>query len=543
MKKIFLPIVVCLATAMSANAVDAGNANIYASGLKVLNGGSDVQFVLNAPGDVTVNFYKEGVTDAVYSISKTGLEKGTHTVSLTGVLPDAVKEGDQLSWEVVASAEAKTAWVGFSAKAAGLSEIPADQKMCYPVGIAVDKNPKSPFFGNIYLLNNNSGTVGGFDVANSNLGTGVYIYNSLIECQNPGENHETVYSGGVNWGNTLDSDRCANISVSPADITVDDDGFVYISDMSTETGGVYRMNPANPESDFEKILTVTTDNHNGVCGLAVIGTGDEKTLWTVNMNLAFLSDTERPLSGYLYKYNLNKLANDKTYTGEKVLEIKDYTMGGRNNTYLAPDRRGGVWLAQRWNSSSRGYFTLVHVNKNSEVSSFGNLKYWDDYFGTFTKNTISAYAMGLDTNSDGTKVVIGVYGAIGVQDITYDEKGNVATYENSSNYLAGYSGNSNNNSKINHLVNGVAYDAVGNVYVADWSDYFQAYASLPAENKYTTPANEHVTVSKEMTGVESTIADENAPVEYFNMQGVKVNAPENGIFIKKQAGKTTKVIL
>ena len=44
------------------------------------------------------------------------------------------------------------------------------------------------------------------------------------------------------------------------------------------------------------------------------------------------------------------------------------------------------------------------------------------------------------------------------------------------------------------------------------------------------------------TGVEE-IAVENAPVEYYNLQGVKVARPENGIFIKKQGSKATKVVL
>ncbi len=39
------------------------------------------------------------------------------------------------------------------------------------------------------------------------------------------------------------------------------------------------------------------------------------------------------------------------------------------------------------------------------------------------------------------------------------------------------------------------------------------------------------------------IAAENAAVEYFNLQGVKVDNPEKGLFIKKQAGKATKVVL
>ena len=50
------------------------------------------------------------------------------------------------------------------------------------------------------------------------------------------------------------------------------------------------------------------------------------------------------------------------------------------------------------------------------------------------------------------------------------------------------------------------------------------------------------TADDKLTGVEE-IATENVAVEYYNLQGVKVANPENGIFIRKQGAKTTKVIL
>ncbi len=37
--------------------------------------------------------------------------------------------------------------------------------------------------------------------------------------------------------------------------------------------------------------------------------------------------------------------------------------------------------------------------------------------------------------------------------------------------------------------------------------------------------------------------DENAPVEYFNLQGVRVSNPENGLYIKRQGNKATKVYI
>ena len=50
-------------------------------------------------------------------------------------------------------------------------------------------------------------------------------------------------------------------------------------------------------------------------------------------------------------------------------------------------------------------------------------------------------------------------------------------------------------------------------------------------------------VLENSSAIEKIGTDVNAPVEYYNLQGVKVANPENGIFIKKQGSRTTKVVL
>ena len=51
-------------------------------------------------------------------------------------------------------------------------------------------------------------------------------------------------------------------------------------------------------------------------------------------------------------------------------------------------------------------------------------------------------------------------------------------------------------------------------------------------------------VPGDLTGIESVGAEDvEAPVEYYNLQGVKVANPAKGLYIKKQGKKTTKVIL
>lgn len=45
------------------------------------------------------------------------------------------------------------------------------------------------------------------------------------------------------------------------------------------------------------------------------------------------------------------------------------------------------------------------------------------------------------------------------------------------------------------------------------------------------------------SGVAGIEADENAAVEFFNMQGVKVSGEEPGLYIRRQGSKTTKVVV
>ncbi len=45
------------------------------------------------------------------------------------------------------------------------------------------------------------------------------------------------------------------------------------------------------------------------------------------------------------------------------------------------------------------------------------------------------------------------------------------------------------------------------------------------------------------SAIDDILVDENAPVEYFNLQGIRVANPENGLFIRRQGKNVTKVIL
>lgn len=52
-----------------------------------------------------------------------------------------------------------------------------------------------------------------------------------------------------------------------------------------------------------------------------------------------------------------------------------------------------------------------------------------------------------------------------------------------------------------------------------------------------------VSIVHKSAGISDIVVDENAPVEYYNLQGVRVANPENGLYIRRQGNKATKVLV
>ena len=48
---------------------------------------------------------------------------------------------------------------------------------------------------------------------------------------------------------------------------------------------------------------------------------------------------------------------------------------------------------------------------------------------------------------------------------------------------------------------------------------------------------------EDFSGISDIVVDETAPVEYFNLQGIRVDNPAPGLYIRRQGGKTEKVIV
>lgn len=68
---------------------------------------------------------------------------------------------------------------------------------------------------------------------------------------------------------------------------------------------------------------------------------------------------------------------------------------------------------------------------------------------------------------------------------------------------------------------------------------------ISASTKTVRVSTVDVEVKNVASGVEEIISDsvENAPVEYYNLNGIRVSNPENGLFIRRQGSKVEKVII
>lgn len=101
--------------------------------------------------------------------------------------------------------------------------------------------------------------------------------------------------------------------------------------------------------------------------------------------------------------------------------------------------------------------------------------------------------------------------------------------DNKGNYTADFKTGILNGEVFNAapVANAVTFDSNGEVSV------------------YATVSGEGVTYAQylyESAGINDIIVDdENAPVEYYNLQGIRVNNPENGIYIRRQGSKVSKM--
>ncbi len=501
-----------------------GTANPFAYALssEIAEKTLKVKYTLNTDATaVTVN-----VKDAegeVVATATGATTKGAQTVDVA--LADLVD--GEYTWEVVVDGAVKSNIERF-----------VSHKFYHPSGLDIDNSFESGSFGTLFVCEGyNRGQKSGYVSAHADgsFGGGLYIFDP--------QNNQVLNKDGKarfypSW--MTNTDRSFGSLTCGADfgkVAIAEDGRIFVNRYNFE-GDYYlyaeSLEKLVADGEFTSLLAGKTmtdgiyfdEAGNYLAGPAqsfdVKGSGDDLKLIALSRNDKTTDATFDENRVVEYELGTGKeLSTPTLYT---ALDQK-YTISYDRKSNLQYDNRGGVWYIQYRGTPSDSQPALIYVDENGEI------KYFEGAGGK------SRYQGALSVAPDGNSIVASsASGIVSVYEIIRAEDGSVFLNE-------AY--------RLTHNMGGSAYsaawDIAGNFYLGNASnEVVQGYALPRAEAAVTKAASVYsFTVNGDtIVGIDEIEAeDANAPVEYYNLQGMKVANPEKGIFIKKQGGKTTKVVL
>lgn len=201
---------------------------------------------------------------------------------------------------------------------------------------AVNTNPMSDNFGEIYVMHRaNTNTNNAAQAAES----GLYVYDFDLERQN-----NAAYQGGVTFGH-------------PTRMSIDEEGYLYISDWSDAQSGIYVANTADLTQNFTQFFAGNRDGNNGKFTNNGVATGSSTPgcyiYETQNSTKLYVYDEDIASNGVLV-YNI-KEGNDET--------IRQWTTAPSQifENFIGHNASGN---ANVW-ATSKGFFVSQHTNTSS----------------------------------------------------------------------------------------------------------------------------------------------------------------------------------
>ena len=468
-------------------------ASIMAYNLNVVESGDNYVFSFNANSDaVSANliFYAADNTE-VGAVELANVVKGANSFTIAkDELPGDV--GATMTWAVELQGQSIS----------NIGKLYEDKSLIASstsrLFNTVNNNPESDKFGYIYVFHRASST--------SSPNSGVFEYD-----ENYNKLNAEKYSGGETFGN-------------PTRISIDDEGYLYITDWADGHSGIFIANTADLSKPFTQFFQGTRDGNgvftnNGVAvgsstpGCHIFGHGASAKLLVYNED----ASGTLPKNGAVV-YNIGQPDGSILRTwGEAPSAV--YTLTGQLNT------EGNVW------GTSHGFFVSQNRGEGKNDGSATSLKFYDfngeaqfssasdDYKEIITGSSGSGYAVSAD---ESMLVLQGGSNQFYVFDITWEGNKPVLTlrYE----YKHGVS-----------VFRQMNFDYAGNLVCT--GDNGMYVFSLPkTDNTTIIPARKALTVSKSGIGthVDEVTAparlDMNAPM--YDILGRQVDNTYKGIVIQ-----------
>lgn len=442
-------------------------------------------------GDATARVEAVSTADAtdVKVIAQGEFKKGENQVQVSS----DVLGSDNYTWRVVVE-NRPVASVATVFK----SEYPSS-------GVSIDLNPESPFFGNTY-------------VSQYSTPRGIRLYSPDLDKEAP------LYLQGV-WD--------TSVGASPWRTTVMPTGTLLISDWGDKMGGIYKFNPASPDSPRENFFAGTCNPASGewtyegkviggsTSGMAVRGSGENTVLYS------FQEDWP---SDYALNFVRWDLGTAEQVTGQPSAQydnLSQYLINGNVNV-LADDH--GLYFSQvrGAGNNAKGVpsFLISDYDSNIVYNSGAD---WEELNGS-----TSAIAVTPDAKT------------LYVQDASSNIHVCAISWEPTFTLTPLY--------KFNVLADGgtdantyqLAIDPAGNLYAANRSSFRVFSLPREASEAVTPAAGKYILLGT--TGVEDIAVDAveaEGEAVYYNMNGIQVPA-ENlvpGVYVKVVGSTATKVVV
>jgi hypothetical protein len=395
-------------------ALSAAMATPYASGIVNLGGGM-YSFVLNQDANnVTINRWGDT------PLNLGALSRGTHSFSL----------GAGTGFDIAVSSSAPAGWTQFS------NDADITSQYYSPKGVAVNRNPWSSFFGNVYVSEGLGGQTGAGRVTTDGL------YGMSADLADVFGQGDTAYAGAVDWA--------TGGSNSPFKITVAPDNAVYITDWSDAHSGLWRA-PGNLSGNWPNVLgnynrdaAGLCDNHGSIPSVWIEGTGDGTMVYTLDEDFDLGGTT-----GSVLRYDVGSATDYNGMPVEQTQDGTDIILNLRSD--VVRDEDGSWWIAQYRFTESPGAPSLMRfldggtapVYNSAEddelpllMATYGNLDIHDqlDLLVLGARSDYGVYI--IDISDPDNPVLLETLAQSGyTQDVAFDLAGNVYVVSSSSETL------------------------------------------------------------------------------------------------------------
>ena len=508
-----------------------GTANPFAYALKsevTADGTLAVSYSLNAAA-TDVNIYVVDEAGEVVASHEAGaLAAGDYTADINLI---DLEEG-KYTWEIEVEGTVATTVKEF-----------ASWLFYHPSGMDVDNSFESGSFGTLFVcegynLGNTKNSSGTYVSANGGQeGAGLYIFDPQLNQILNKDGKPRFYPSFLTAGGNVftGSDGTHKNAADFARVAIAEDGRIFVNRYNT--AGDYYLYAQSLEDlvatgEFTSLLAGKTmtdaiyydEAGNYLAGPAqgfdVVGSGEDLRLIAISRKTNSIS-TGTSLN-LAVEYAIGNSAVLPTPTYVDALNGK-YTISRDRSANIQIDNEGGIWYVQYRGVPSDAEPALVYVNADGEI------KYFEGAGGKVRRNA------GLSLSPDGKYLAApSAAGTVSVYEIMKLEDGSI--YLNEEYKITGVGNNEYS----------LAWDAAGNLYGGNATKEFVKGYAIPRAEPFTTKAASKYSFVKTadgLVGVEGVEVDADAPVKYYNLQGIEVDGENlsNGIYIKVQGKKTSKI--